>query len=163
MKSNSIFRPAPKLESTSVEGNTFWMRNQALTKRRHRIAFTLIELLVVVAIIAILAGLLLPALSQAKEKGQSAACQNNLRHLVLGWTLYAESNEDRLAGSIAVKGVNQRGSWVLGNARQDRTTSNILSGVMFDYAADVDAYRCPADRSTVTDEPGLLRTRSYTL
>ncbi len=123
---------------------------------------TLIELLLVIAIIAILAGLLLPALSRAKAKGQSAVCQSSLKQLMLGWTLYSDDNNDRLAGSIAVRRVNQPGSWVPGNARQDRTASNIMAGVMFRYAPAVGAYRCPADRATVTGEKGLLRTRTYT-
>ena len=126
-------------------------------------AFTLIELLVVIAIIAILAALLLPALTRAKAKGQSAVCQGNLRQLMLGWTMYAHDNDDRLAGSISVNRVNQPGSWVLGNARQDRTASNIIAGVMFRYASAVGAYHCPADRSTVSASQGVLRTRSYTL
>ncbi len=135
----------------------------ARDKRNARNAFTLIELLVVIAIIAILAGLLLPSLSRAKAKGQSAVCQSNLKQLMLGWTMYAHDNDDRLAGSIAVRLVNQPGSWVLGNTKQDRTASNIMAGVMFRYAPAVGAYRCPADRSSVTGEPGLLHTRSYTL
>src|SRR5436190_15374930 len=126
-------------------------------------SFTLTELLVVIAIIAILAGLLLPSLSRAKASAQSAVCQSNLRQLALGWTLYAANNDDRLAGSISVRRVNQPGSWVLGNARQDRTASNIMSGVMFQYASAVGAYRCPADRSTVASGDGPLRTRSYTM
>jgi prepilin-type processing-associated H-X9-DG protein len=68
-----------------------------------------------------------------------------------------------LAGSISVQLVNQHGSWVLGNTRQDRTATNIMTGVMFKYASAVGAYRCPADRSSVDREKGLLRTRSYTL
>lgn len=82
---------------------------------------------------------------------------------MLGWTLYAADSEDRLAGSISVNSMNQRGSWVLGNARQDRTSSNIMSGVVFSYNPAGGAYRCPADRSTVIGDQGLLRTRGHAL
>src|SRR5262245_25622675 len=58
-------------------------------------AFTLIELLVVVAIIAILAALLLPALTKGKYKAQGICCMSNHRQLTLAWQMYVHENNDK--------------------------------------------------------------------
>lgn len=135
-------------------------------------AFTLIELLVVIAVIGILAGMLLPALSRAKTKAQTAGCLNNLKQLQLCWQMYVDDNNDFLPRNVAMNPGNMEnraswrsdpGSWLQGNAWTDVTFDNIRNGMLFPYNGSVAIYRCPADKSTVRDQGKYPRTRSVSM
>ena len=132
-----------------------------------RAAFTLIELLVVIAIIAILAALLLPALSKAKAKGQGISCLNNLKQLQLAWFMYASDNGDKLVYNNS-NGAGEPIGWVMGWLPwpQDATNVNLLKqGLLWDYNKSLPTYKCPADMSTATESDGKQypRVRSVSM
>jgi prepilin-type processing-associated H-X9-DG protein len=118
---------------------------------------------VVIASIAILAGLLLPALSRAKAKSQGIACLNNHKQLQLCWQMYSDDYTDIIPPNDASGAISLAGSWIEGDARVERDTRNIEKGVLFPYNKSAKIYRCPADHSTVLRFPGLLRNRSISM
>ena len=94
--------------------------------------FTLIELLVVVAIIAVLAALLLPALARAKESGRAIACMNNIRQIGLASGIYADDHEDHYPSFrnwLAVR------------------LGDLTTGKLYPYLNMKPVYLCPTDRT----------------
>lgn len=126
------------------------------------IAFSLIELLVAIAIIALLAGLLLPALGRARAKGQGIVCLNQHRQLILAFSLYSDEHDQWLPYNFGVEGtrrtaasgrnlnwVNNVMTWEL-----EAENTNAWLATAGDFGTYLRGsgtiYRCPAD-SVVSD------------
>ena len=127
----------------------------ARTKPEFRRAFTLIELLVVITVIGILASLLLPALSRAKEAGRSTACRNNLRQMGLAANLYA-GDAGRFPSML---------EWLY-----QRTQPGVLtSGQLYPYVKSKPVFLCPVDAPkayanvVAGGQPRLVMDHSYTM
>jgi prepilin-type N-terminal cleavage/methylation domain-containing protein/prepilin-type processing-associated H-X9-DG protein len=130
-----------------------------------RAGFTLIELLVVIAIIAILAGMLLPALSKAKQKATGIACLNNTKQLTLAAHLYATDFKDAIPPNL----LGDTNAWIGGNVAALPGATNqldIKNGRLFPYNGSLKIYQCPSDQFALKSGARVLpvsRVRSYSL
>jgi prepilin-type N-terminal cleavage/methylation domain-containing protein/prepilin-type processing-associated H-X9-DG protein len=95
--------------------------------------FTLIELLVVLAIVAVLAGLILPTLSRAREMGRRTVCLNNLKQIFLAFDMYATDNEDYYPVAAAVPSLH---------LNDDPRICDVLAS----YTNSPAVFMCPSDR-----------------
>src|SRR5579859_7941836 len=110
-----------------------------------RRAFTIVEMLVVVAMIAVLVGILLPALNKARDSARRTVCLSNLRQLTQAYLGYAADHDRELL-------TNHRfGDWVMDGADRDA----IVTGKLYPYLNDERVYRCPQEEGE--------RLRSYSI
>jgi prepilin-type N-terminal cleavage/methylation domain-containing protein/prepilin-type processing-associated H-X9-DG protein len=148
--------------------NEWKCQHEAELKAQTRIAsiprragFTLIELLVVIAIIAILAAMLLPALSKAKGRAQAILCMNDTKQLMVSTTMYVGDNADKFPGMvhgntpISSAGNDSRAPWVSGWLDWGPSTANTNELYLTDprfsslgqyFGKQKNIFRCPSDR-----------------
>jgi len=118
-----------------------------LRHQRHLAAFTLVEMLVVIAVIGILAAMLLPALSKAKQNGLQISCRNNLHEMGIGFTLYYSENKEYFPapGSKTAYGP-QPEDWIWWQQDRDVNQSSIARDI---GKFNAKVFTCPMDKDAL--------------
>jgi prepilin-type N-terminal cleavage/methylation domain-containing protein/prepilin-type processing-associated H-X9-DG protein len=133
--------------------------------KRKGLGFTLVELLVVIAIIALLMGILMPALSRAREYGKRAVCLSYQKQMATSWMMYADDNSDKIVCGDAEEYGDWETStgaysctppvgmhckekpWILndwgGNQTVAQRKEQIKNGALFRFVKDLKIYKCP--------------------
>jgi prepilin-type N-terminal cleavage/methylation domain-containing protein len=152
----------------------FFSRNRTNLRQRERDGLTLIELLVVISIIAILAALLLPALTTAKQQALGTQCLSNLKQLTIGWVIYSGDNRDYLVVNgdenyePTILDLAANPQWCPGREDELAECTNlfIMAGLIYPYVRTPNIYKCPADGTDVLNnwvQTTTPKTRSLSM